>query len=194
MSLAWNPSVFDDDCDPGAGSLAGRPHFELAVFEVRGAVLRLERSVREERIRVRRFDDLGRTAERGVGISVLVQRVSPAAVSTVRPRVARSQRSIAARSRLRPTRPSVSSRAVRACHQLSATIATPERRPVSSVPPSTTNAWRTPGIDLIWSTLELATLPPNTGHFSNTAYNMPGTTKSIPNMGLPVTMDAISTP
>ena len=38
------------------------------------------------------------------------------------------------------------------------------------------------------------TFPPNTGHFSNTAYNMPGRVKSMPNSGFPVTMAALSTP
>src|SRR5207245_10625044 len=36
-----------------------------------------------------------------------------------------------------------------ACHQVSATIATPQCKPSKSCVPSTSNAWRTPGIDLI---------------------------------------------
>ena len=86
------------------------------------------------------------------------------------------------------------SRAVFACHQLSATIATPPSSPSRSVPPSTTNAWRTPGMALIASRLALATLPPNTGHFSNTAYSMPGSVKSMLKIGLPVTIAVLSTP
>ena len=31
----------------------------------------------------------------------------------------------------------------------------------------------------------LTTLPPYTGHFSYTAYSMPGTVKSMPKIGLP---------
>ena len=52
----------------------------------------------------------------------------------------------------------------------------------------TTNAFFTPGIFLMSSRLELATLPPKTPHFSNTAYCIPGTVTSIPKIGLPVTM------
>ena len=37
-------------------------------------------------------------------------------------------------------------RAFCACHQVSATMATPPRRPLRAVPPSTTKAFRTPGI------------------------------------------------
>ena len=43
------------------------------------------------------------------------------------------------------------------------------------------------------SVLALTTLPPNTGHFSNIAYFMPGT-ETMPNSGLPVTMSGLSTP
>src|SRR5258705_10838365 len=56
--------------------LAGHPHFELAVLIMRGAVLRLERSVRDEWIRVVGFDNFRRAAQRGVGIAILAKRAS----------------------------------------------------------------------------------------------------------------------
>jgi hypothetical protein len=61
------------------------------------------------------------------------------------------------------------SRAFLAAHHVSPTMATPPSSRLSAVPPSTTNAWRTPGSLEISSALELATFPPNTGHFTNTA-------------------------
>ncbi len=85
-------------------------------------------------------------------------------------------------------------RAARACHQLSATIATPPASVAGSAPPSTTNAWRTPGSALISSRFAAATFPPNTGHFSKTAYSMPGSVKSMLKIGWPVTMARVSTP
>ena len=85
-------------------------------------------------------------------------------------------------------------RALSACHQLSATIATPPSRLVRSDPPSTTNACFTPGCALITSRFALATLPPNTGHFSKTAYSIPGMVKSIEKIGLPVAIAFTSTP
>lgn len=62
-------------------------------------------------------------------------------------------------------------------------MATPPSRPLRSVPPSTTNAWRTPGRARTTSRFALATLPPKTGHFSNTAHSMPGSVKSMLKMG-----------
>ena len=38
------------------------------------------------------------------------------------------------------------------------------------------------------------TLPPKTGHFSYTAYNIPGRVTSMPKSGAPVTMARLSTP
>ena len=60
-------------------------------------------------------------------------------------------------------------RALSATQVDSATMATPGIRPLRLPVPSTTNASRTPGKDLIASRLALTTLPPNAGHFSNTA-------------------------
>ena len=96
-----------------------------------------------------------------------------------------------------------------ACHQVSATIAIPLTRPGSpGITPeisghvtcsrsragfgspgfaaaaisgrSTTNACFTPRSFLIWSRLELSTLPPKTGHFSYTAWSIPGSFTSMP--------------
>jgi len=49
------------------------------------------------------------------------------------------------------------------------------------------------GRALISSRFAVTTFPPNTGHFSNTAESMPGTAKSMPKSGLPVTMAGLST-
>lgn len=86
-------------------------------------------------------------------------------------------------------------RATLALYQLSATIATPGMSPSSAVPtPFTTKACVTPGSLRTWSKLALATLPPNTGHFSNTAHFIPGTITSMPKSGLPVMIALLSTP
>ena len=81
-----------------------------------------------------------------------------------------------------------------ACHQLSATIATPGTSAVRFVPPSSTKACFTPGSALISSRFALATAAPNTGAFSYTAHSMPGSVKSMLNTGLPVTTFSVSTP
>jgi hypothetical protein len=87
-------------------------------------------------------------------------------------------------------------RALLASHQPSATIATPEAsellpRPATA---STTNACRMPGSRFTSSRLALTAVPPNTGHFSNTAKSVPGGSTSMLNDGWPVTMAALSTP
>ena len=53
-----------------AGSLAVGPDLELAVFEMRGAILRLKRRVRDEGIRVRGLDDFGCAFESAFGVAV----------------------------------------------------------------------------------------------------------------------------
>ena len=60
--------------------------------------------------------------------------------------------------------------------------------------PGTTRTCRTPGSFRISSTLAETTLPPNTGHFSITAWSMPGSVKSMLNTGFPVTMAGTSAP
>ena len=132
---------------------------------MRRAVLRLERRVRDERIGVRRLDDLGGARS---AWSTLPSTRSGNAGFCFESSCARcaKPRCSAARSGLRSTSTCSLPRAVCACHQLSATIATPGIRPRVSVVPSTTNAWRTPGSALIASRLALTTLPPKTGHFS----------------------------
>ena len=65
--------------DPGGllhaarGRLAGRPDFEFAVVVIRRAVLRLERHVGKERIRVLRLDNMRRGAKGCIGVAVLAQ-------------------------------------------------------------------------------------------------------------------------
>src|SRR5712675_3466325 len=56
--------------------LAGHPHFELAVLIMRGAVLRLERSMRDEWIRIVGLDNLRRVLQSCVGIAILAQSTS----------------------------------------------------------------------------------------------------------------------
>jgi anaerobic selenocysteine-containing dehydrogenase len=65
-------------------------------------------------------------------------------------------------------------------HLLTGKISTPGNSPLSAVPPSTTKAWRTPGSLTTSATLELATFPAKTGHFTNTAYSIPGCFTSMP--------------
>ena len=55
------------------GNLAARPDLELAVLERRRAVLRFQRSVRNERIRVVRFHHLRSGLDRRLGIAVLAR-------------------------------------------------------------------------------------------------------------------------
>ena len=86
-------------------------------------------------------------------------------------------------------------RALFASHQLSATIATPEASELAPRPAaSTMNACLMPGSCFTSSRLALTALPPNTGHFSNTANSMPAGSTSMLNDGLPVTMARLSTP
>ena len=50
----------------------------------------------------------------------------------------------------------------------------------------------TPGTRFAFDASKLATLPPNTGHRCNTAYNMSGRRSSSPNVALPSTLDGVS--
>ena len=90
MSLSAMPSVLATSSRPGCGRLGRRPDLELAVLEVRRAVLRLERRVRDERIGVRapRRPSPRRRARRRRRRRCAA--CAPAAASTARPRVARS--------------------------------------------------------------------------------------------------------
>src|SRR5436309_10653328 len=54
--------------------LRRRPDLHLAVLELGGAVLRLERRVGDERVEVLRLDDLGGALERGVHVAVFPER------------------------------------------------------------------------------------------------------------------------
>ena len=122
---------------------------------MRRAVLRLERRVRDERIVVRRLDDLRRAGERLLGVAVDAQRERRLLRRELL-RLARKPFAALLRGRrLRSTCTCSFSRAVFACHQLSATIATPASGREVSVVPSTTNACRTPGIALISSRFAL---------------------------------------
>src|SRR3954466_531435 len=95
-------------------------------------------------------------------------------------------------------------RALCASHQLSATIATPDAgpagppgpppRPAAGAGAGTMKAWRMPGSFLISSRLALTAVPPKTGHFSNTADNMPGKARSMLYTGFPVVIAIPSTP
>ena len=75
-----------------------------------------------------------------------------------------------------------------------ARMATPGMTSVGLPVPATMKALVTPGSFLISSRFASPTLPPTAGHFSNTAYCMPGTTWSMPNSGCPVTTRRLSTP
>src|SRR5262249_60475658 len=84
-------------------------------------------------------------------------------------------------------------RACCACHQESATIATPQCRPRRSCVPSIMKACLMPGRARTSSMLAEAILLAKTGHFSKTAYSIPGTLKSMEYGNFPVTMNGLST-
>ena len=65
------PSVLATSARPRRRVLRRRPDLDLAVLEVRRAVLRLERRVGDERIGVGGLDDLRGAGERGVDVAVL---------------------------------------------------------------------------------------------------------------------------
>jgi hypothetical protein len=75
------------------------------------------------------------------------------------------------------------SRACFACHQLSATTATPSVMPRMCF---------TPGIFFAFESSKLATLPPITGHCASAACSIPGSLTSMPNSVLPVILPAVS--
>ena len=157
--------------------------------------------MRQERKDVLRFDNLGRGLERR--LDVANERCAWAAAAGGCDACADSCFACAAYPALLWVATGPSSqmtfsvwRALLACHQLSATIATPEAsellpRPATA---STMNACLMPGSRFTSSRLALTALPPNTGHFSNTADSIPGGSTSMLNIGLPVTMSALSTP
>ena len=166
-ALDVNGDVLRRDVERGRHELAPvlrrlrrRPDLHLAVAVVRRAVLRLERRVRDERIRVRGLDDLRRALRAPDRRCRRRAAGTPASAWTAPAPAAQSLRCSAARSALRSTSPAAGGARVCACHQLSATIATPGISPRVSVVPSTTNACRTPGSALISSRLALTTVPP----------------------------------
>src|SRR5208337_5171286 len=55
--------------------LAIRPNFDLVALPMRGAILRLERSVRDKWIRVSPLHNLGRALQRSIRIAVLAKRL-----------------------------------------------------------------------------------------------------------------------
>jgi hypothetical protein len=75
------------------------------------------------------------------------------------------------------------SRALRACHQDSATTATPED--------VSTQAF-TPGMERAFSSLKVLTEPPSVGGCASAAYSMLGSFTSMPKMALPSTFDGVS--
>ena len=185
----------------GAGSwqLRRRPEHDLAVLKVRRAVLRLEADMGEERVGIGGFHDMRGALERGRDVAVAAQIGGRRFLRRARPRVWAKPSLLCAAVGPSSQVTSSFSRARLAAHQLFATMATPSLSPCGSPPglaslALTMNASWTPGSALMASTLALATLPPNTGHFWNTAYSMPGTVTSMPNSGCPVTIFALSTP
>src|ERR1700730_8320753 len=76
------------------------------------------------------------------------------------------------------------SRAVLACHQVSATTATAES--------PTGSTFFTPGIFSTLAASKLLTLPPNTGQSLIAALSIPGSLTSLPYIILPVVLSAVS--
>ena len=122
-----------DQPAPALRRLRRRPDLELAVLEVRRRVLRLERRVRDERIEVRRLDDLRAPTRarhrrrRPCGVERCGGCFDSVAGFAAKPCAAlrRGRAFVPLHLQL--------SRAVCASHQLSATIATPGIRPCRSV-------------------------------------------------------------
>ena len=142
---------------------------------------------------VRRLDRLRRRRHPGIGVAVLAQR---SLWRLLRQRLCLTSKAVAAllaRWRPRPTARAAFRGPSSPATRYPRRSATPGIRPARFVVPSMTNACFTPGIALISSRLALTTLPPNTGHFSNTACSMPGTVTSMPKIGLPVTIAGPST-
>src|SRR5579871_317449 len=69
-----NLKGLSDDLQAGGRGLARRPDFELAILIRSRAVLRFQRSVRQEWVRVGGLDDLRSTLQLRVGIAVVAQR------------------------------------------------------------------------------------------------------------------------
>ena len=183
----------------GSGICVGAQNTTLPSLKARRAVLRLEVDMGQERIGVRRLDDVrGALAARPPRRRRGADRMPALCCASSAARCAKPSLLCAAVGPSSHVTLSFS-RARLAAHQLFATMATPSLSPCGSPLglaslALTMNASCTPGSAFSASTLALVTLPPNTGHFWNTAYSMPGTVTSMPNSGWPVTIFALSTP
>ena len=130
-ALSGMPSVVATSVRPPAGICVFDQISTLPSLTVRDTVLRLERGVRDERIGVRGLDRLGRVFQRRLDVAVAAKRLDRRLQST-------SFSARAANSTLLCCAPRPSShvtlsslRALCACHQVSATIATPGSRSTS---------------------------------------------------------------
>ena len=188
MSDCWMPSVCATTARPAAGVWLGAQISILPSFQCATQLFGLERRVRDERVHVGGFDDLGRPGQRLVHVAVLAQDLLGGALAQLVGLAPGSPRWSATTSGATPTSPSAwcgPTAPATSCRRRSPRPAPP---PCRLVPPSSTKACFTPGSALISSRFALATLAPNTGAFSYTAHSMPGSVKSMLNTGLPVTM------
>ena len=193
-----HPERLATRCVPASRRLARRPDLELAVLEVRDAVLRLERRVRDERIRVGGFDHLRGAARARASASPSVRSVNAGCCfdELVRPS-GRSRRCSARRRAFVPGDLQLLARRLRLPPAVGddrdAAVRQAERAP--GVRRSTMNACRTPGmrLDLVEVGADRpCRRTPGTSRTRRTA--CPARVKSMLKIGLPVTIVGMSTP
>ena len=137
MFFSSSPSVCATSLRPGSGILGRRPDLHLvAAGHARCSSCGSSVRVREERIAYAASTTLRRASERADGVAVRAQGLRRALSRRARRPGARSPR-CSARA-VGPSSHFTSScwRALSACHQLSATMATPGSSPVNCIAPS----------------------------------------------------------
>ena len=190
------PSVFATSVAPAGRGLRRRPDLELAVLELRRAVLRLERRVRDERIVVGGLDRLRRAGRAPRRRRRPCASLLPAAASTARPPVL-------ANAALLCAAVGPSSHVTFSCFA---------RR--LRLPPACRRRWRRPASDPVQvrrafddervlharqrlDLVEVRASRPcrrTPGTSRRRRSSMPGTVTSMPKIGLPVTIGGSSTP
>ena len=194
MSLSVDAERLRDQRAAVLRRLVGAQISSLPSLKLRRAVLRLERRVRDERIGVRGLDDLR------ARLQAPRRRRRPCAATNAGvcfdSSAAAGRESGAALRRVGPSSHVTFSflRAVCACHQLSATIATPAEQPPSRSLDVALDDERVADAGLRLDLVEVRALRPcrrTPGTSRNTAYSMPGSVKSMPKIGLPVTIVAL---
>src|SRR5881397_1217102 len=150
--------------------LGSHPEVAAVRPDVDGAVHRLHRGVRKERLLVNRLDPLCCPGHRRGDVAVVASCCTMSAVE---------------RFAFGPSSQRMSS-AARPCfaaHVSAATTATASSRRTTC---------RTPGMAFALASSTLASLPPNTGQAATAANFMPGSRTSMPNCAVPSTLSGVS--